>query len=195
MRDKEFNRNAVLETCITMFWKDGFGGCSIKNIVDATRVNRFSLYSEFDSKEGILIASLQLYRERYINDKLALLSSHLPLKERLMQFFTSYLVETDKRPPGCYIIHIATEVADQNEEVKAYLDNYMLELDTAFIKALSEQKPTSEAPSFYSGQLLSLFCTSISFCLIHTPQKRMKFIDNSIQIILTKVSQHAENVT
>ena len=75
MRYKEYNRNAVLEKAIRLFWQKGFNGCSINEIVEVTGVNRFSLYHEFVSKEGILYASLELYRERYSKDKFDLLKN------------------------------------------------------------------------------------------------------------------------
>ena len=62
MRYKEFNRNSVLEKCIPLFWKNGFRACAISDIVEETGVNRFSLYEEFENKEGILYAALELYR-------------------------------------------------------------------------------------------------------------------------------------
>ena len=58
MRYKEYNPNSVLEKSIPLFWEHGFGGCAIKEIVEATGVNRFSLYQEFEDKEGILYLSL-----------------------------------------------------------------------------------------------------------------------------------------
>ena len=43
----------------------GFRATSIQEIVEATSVNRFSLYHEFQNKEGILYNSLKLYQDRY----------------------------------------------------------------------------------------------------------------------------------
>ncbi|MGK2860568.1 MAG: TetR/AcrR family transcriptional regulator [Chitinophagaceae bacterium] len=44
MHYKEFNRDKVLETCLSLFWNNGFNSCSIYEIVKKTGVNRFSLY-------------------------------------------------------------------------------------------------------------------------------------------------------
>ena len=54
MRYKEYNVNRVLEKSIQLFWKNGFRGCSVKEIVEVIGVNRFSLYHEFADKSGIL---------------------------------------------------------------------------------------------------------------------------------------------
>ena len=65
MRYKEFNRNKVLEDCIQLFWEKGFNSCSISDIVERTKVNRYSLYEEFEDKDGILLQTLILYKKRY----------------------------------------------------------------------------------------------------------------------------------
>lgn len=75
MRYKEYNTNNVLEKSIKLFWENGFRGCSINEIVQTTGVNRFSLYHEFENKEGILYASLHLYKKRYCQEKLDLLNA------------------------------------------------------------------------------------------------------------------------
>jgi AcrR family transcriptional regulator len=59
MRYKEFNRNKILEDCISLFWKQSYTGTSISDIVKATNVNLYSLYNEFKNKRGILDASIQ----------------------------------------------------------------------------------------------------------------------------------------
>ena len=68
MRYKEFHKNTVLEKCIPLFWKNGFGACTISDIVRTTGVNRFSLYEEFNNKEGILHNALALYQQRDADD-------------------------------------------------------------------------------------------------------------------------------
>ncbi len=91
MRYKEFNSNKVLETCINLFWDSSFGACSIKNIVSATNVNRFSLYEEFDNKDGILLASISLYQKRYSVEKFELLKKEGDLQEVLYNFYINFI--------------------------------------------------------------------------------------------------------
>ena len=91
MRYKEYNVNRVLEQSIDLFWQKGYNGCSINDIVEKTGVNRFSLYHEFENKEGILYRSLNLYRERYSKEKLHLLNSDGKLTETIKNYYLAYL--------------------------------------------------------------------------------------------------------
>lgn len=188
MRYKEYNRNAVLEKATLIFWQKGFNGCSINEIVEATGVNRFSLYHEFNSKEGILYASLELYRKRYSKNKLELLKdSDNELHETLMHFYTAFL--EDKQPmAGCYFIHVGTELADTDNQIRESLNDYLNEIGI-LISNLLVRKGIDENVDFYAKHLLGLFCTVMSFCLIHTPAEYREYVANGINIILPSYAE------
>ena len=191
MRYKEYNRNAVLEKAIRLFWQKGFNGCSINEIVEVTGVNRFSLYHEFVSKEGILYASLELYRERYSKDKFDLLkNSDGELHETLMQFYTVFL-EDNQPMAGCYFIHVGTELADADEQIRESLNNYLNEI-RSLIQDLLIRNGINQNVDFYAKHLLGLFCTVMSFCLIHSPTEYREYVANGINIILSSYAESVE---
>ena len=191
VRYKEFNSNSVLEKCITLFWNKGFGACAISDIVEETGVNRFSLYEAFDNKEGILIAALELYYERYGKPHLEYLDETKPLQKALAAFYSSYLNEYKGRPAGCFIVHTATELADANVRVREMLDRYLNGIEEHILVLLSHTPSLVESNVFYTRQLIGLFCTSISFCLIHNYDERVRLIENGIRVILDKPAIHA----
>jgi TetR/AcrR family transcriptional repressor of nem operon len=191
MRYKEYNRNAVLEKAIRLFWQMGFNGCSINEIVEATGVNRFSLYHEFGSKEGILYASLELYGERYSKDKFDLLkNSDGELHKTLMQFYTAFL-EDNQPMAGCYFIHVGTELADADEQIRESLNNYLNEI-RLLIQGLLIRNGIDQNVDFYAKHLLALFCTVMSFCLIHSPAEYREYVANGINIILPNYAENVE---
>lgn len=183
MRYKEFNNNTVLEKCIPLFWKNGFRGCSIQDLVEATRVNRFSLYKEFENKEGVLYSSLLLYRERYSSKNLEILKQDGDVTEILRQFYLSFLEDKNKQA-GCYFIHVATELADDDEKVQELLKEYLAEIQTLFADLLERNGESNATAVFSARQLIGLFCTSMSFCLIHAEEERNRHINNGINVIL-----------
>ena len=193
LRYKEFNPNVVLEKCITLFWNKGYGSCSISEIVEETGVNRFSLYNTFEKKEGILIAALKLYYERYGIDHLALLVTEKPLRQSLADFYMSFLVEKNGRPAGCFIVHTATELADANSEVKRILDEFIHAIEERLDVILERHNQTKENSLFFKRQFIGLFCTSISFCLIHDYDERVRLIENGIHVILDKNMNYAQS--
>lgn len=190
MRYKEFNRNSVLEKCLRLFWKGGFRACAISDIVESTGVNRFSLYEEFQNKEGILTATLKLYRTRYSDPKFEVFKEDLPVEEILSKFYLSFL-DHDNIQDGCFIIHVGTELADTDQEVNIVLKSYLEDIESHFRELLERDKRYKDNSSSYAKNLVGLFCTSMSFCLIHSDTYRKKHIDNGINVILQKHTQYA----
>ena len=191
MRYKEFAPNTVLEKCITLFWNKGYGSCAISDIVEITGVNRFSLYETFDNKEGVLISALDLYYKRYSVDHLALLNTDQSLRATLMAFYSSFLHEKKGRPAGCFIVHTATELADANPDVKKALDMLIGEIEQRLRAILKHDGYSAQETEFLMHQLVGLFCTSISFCLIHNYDERVRLIDNGVTVILDKTKSDA----
>ena len=183
MRYKEYSVNRVLEQSIKLFWKNGFKGCAINDIVNETGVNRFSLYHEFENKEGILYASFKLYRERYCKEKFNLLKDGGNLADVLKTFFLSFLNENNT-VPGCYFIHIGTELADKDDRIKVLVDQYLTEIELLFITLLQENNIEEQRSELLARHLIGLYCTSMSFCLIHTSEQRNLHIETGIHVIL-----------
>lgn len=183
MRYKEYNVNRVLEKSIPLFWKQGFRGCSINDIVKETNVNRFSLYHEFNNKEGILYNSLDYYKNNISSPNLKILEQEGNVSSILKDFYTSYLTENNTIQ-GCYVIHIGTELADSDPQIKKIVDEYLKEIEQLFINLLVKHQYNDEKAKQLSLHLLGLYCTSMSFCLIHTKDHRDRHIENGIQLIL-----------
>src|SRR6202048_4106993 len=62
-RPKNFNRQAVLEKALPVFWRQGFADASLHELEQATGVNKSGLYSEFKDKEDLFVQSLRYYLE------------------------------------------------------------------------------------------------------------------------------------
>ena len=183
MRYKEYNVNRVLEKSIDLFWQKGFNGCSVNEIVESTGVNRFSLYHEFGNKEGILYSSLKLYRDRYCDEKLSLLHREGELIVVLKDFLLAFL-EGQAPKKGCYFIHIGTELADSDLRVKEIVDSYLKEINDLFVSLLMKHGFETEEAELRSRHLLGLYCTAVSFSLIHSRDERENYVTNGLNVLL-----------
>lgn len=191
MRYKEFNTNSVLEKCINLFWKGGFGPCSVKDIVDETGVNRYSLYEEFTNKEGILSAAMKLYVSRYAEPNMMLLSYDGDLEDIIQNFYQSFLKENTNHPTGCFIVHVATEMADHNEDIKTFLDAYLEQIERAFISLLKREGRNEDESALYARHFVTLFCYIMVFSVIRSSEEQNRVIKNEIKLILSKTVNHA----
>lgn len=185
MRYKEYNPNQVLEKSIVLFWQKGVKGCSVNDLVETTGVNRFSLYHEFENKQGILKASIKLYKERYAQEKIKILKNKGKPSGVILTFFMSFLEKLDP-VSGCYIIHVGTELADSDPRVKEAMVTYLLEIENAFVELLLRNGYSKETANYTSKHLLGLFCTAMSFCLIHAKEEQEIYLKKGIHLILSK---------
>jgi TetR/AcrR family transcriptional repressor of nem operon len=60
-RPREYDRDEVLQRAMTLFWKKGYEGTHLAELVEETGLNRFSLYKEFGGKEGLFSEALDRY--------------------------------------------------------------------------------------------------------------------------------------
>ncbi|MBL4706261.1 MAG: TetR/AcrR family transcriptional regulator [Flavobacteriales bacterium] len=183
MRPKEFNRNSVLEKCITLFWTEGYNATGIQEIVTQTGVNRYSLYEEFGNKEGILLASMELYNKRHV--PFELLAKPSPIRENLFQFYNGFFKphEANGRPIGCYIATLSMELRDL-EEMQPFFNTYLDLLKQNFAQLLEKKSnlskdrltTVSEQPTFF-------YCTSMSMFVIFPQKETEKRLHDNLNLI------------
>jgi TetR/AcrR family transcriptional regulator, transcriptional repressor for nem operon len=63
-RPREFDESDVVDRASLVFWRRGYDGCSIGDLIEATQLQRQSLYNTFGDKHGLFLAVLARYRER-----------------------------------------------------------------------------------------------------------------------------------
>lgn len=181
MRPKEFDRNAVLEKCIVLFWKEGYNGTGIQKIVERTMVNRYSLYDEFGNKDGILIASLHLYMDRHIPWEI--LNKPDSLEEILFQFYSNFFrpIKTNKHPIGCYISTMALELREtalMQDFFNSFLD-ILTDRFTQLIRLKSKKYDVMNV----AKQLTVFYCTSMGMYIIFSQQETEKYIQDNLNLI------------
>ncbi|GGS97874.1 TetR family transcriptional regulator [Streptomyces tanashiensis] len=134
---KHFDPDATLDTVVRLFWRQGVATTGIQDIVNATGLNRSSLYATYGGKHELYRAAL----ERYVQDRsrLGLLEEDDRGLPAITDFFTG-LIETrctgEFAGWGCMIsnAHAGTENADP--AVRAILDRQHQRLRTALHTAL-----------------------------------------------------------
>lgn len=184
MRYKEFNRNKILEDCISLFWRQSYSGTSISDIVKATNVNRYSLYNEFENKRGILDAAIQLYLKRYSRKYFSIVDTNNDLKSSLYRFYNGFIEDKSKHPPGCFILYIGTELADNDENIQLLLTEYLQEIRINLKTILEKHTGLQKDLGIVSENLLGLFCGLMTVGYIRTYSERVAQLNLKVDLIL-----------
>jgi TetR/AcrR family transcriptional repressor of nem operon len=158
-RTREFDTEVVVEAAMGAFRRGGFAGTSIQDLVDATGVGRGSLYAAFGNKEGLYLAALDLYHDRYAVPLVELLRSGAPARELIREVMISVVDEVvgDGRQEACLIVGGATERARQDAAVQDRLKESIRSLETAFFDLIAHAQGTGELPGTHRPHDLARF--------------------------------------
>jgi AcrR family transcriptional regulator len=105
-RPKGYDRDDVLENALLLFWRKGFEGAHLQELVEVTGLNRFSLYKEFGSKEGLFDAAMSRYMEQL--GRLAACLDAEPLGVENIRRYFHALVDYRFRH-GCFLVNTLSE--------------------------------------------------------------------------------------
>ena len=58
-RNKTYNEEDVVEKALNVFWQNGYESTSMQMLEKAMGINKFSIYSSFESKHGLFLECLK----------------------------------------------------------------------------------------------------------------------------------------
>lgn len=128
-----------------LFWVQGFNATSTADLVAELGVNRYSLYAEFGSKQGVFEAALQLYQSRVTGrlEKLAMPNAGVDDVLAFLEMLADEAVGPwgDR---GCLLCNMATERAHVDEDTQAFVAAYVDRIRGAFGSALHNAQTRGE---------------------------------------------------
>lgn len=161
-RTREFDFDHVVAAAMDAFRQKGYEGTSMRDLADATGLGSGSLYAAFGSKEGLYLAALDLYRQRYAVPLIDLLRSHGDARAVIREVFVGTIDEIarDGRRLACLIVAGATERARNDRQVAERLLATTRSLESALFDLLAEGQlrghiPSDRSPADLAGFLVS----------------------------------------
>ncbi|MEO1031219.1 MAG: TetR/AcrR family transcriptional regulator [Bacteroidota bacterium] len=134
-----FNRDEVLEKVVQLFHSKGYNGTSMQDLVDATGLNRSSIYNSFGSKMELYQESLRVYKKHantYVQK--VLINNSEPL-ETIRKIFAA---SPEDKANGCFLGNCTTEMANQDREIKYFLKNNLNAMQDLFEALVSKGQTT-----------------------------------------------------
>ncbi len=83
---RQFDERDAFEKSIALFWRKGYSETSMKDLAEATGVQRGSLYNAYGSKDALFLRAFEIYAERYL-EKARQSLARPTLKSSLSSFF------------------------------------------------------------------------------------------------------------
>jgi len=122
-RSEDFNRDEVIDKAKDTFWFQGYNGTSMQDLVDATGLNRSSLYNSFGSKMELYQQSLNRYQVDNAQLFERALQQNRNAIETIGLIFLYMLddINGDSQKKGCMMVNCGTELGNQNEALAELL--------------------------------------------------------------------------
>jgi TetR/AcrR family transcriptional repressor of nem operon len=161
-RSREFDTDAAIEAALPTFRQKGYAGTSIQDLVDATGVGRGSLYAAFGSKEGLYLAVLDRYRERYGEPLAALIREGADTRAVIRGVLLDVVDATvrDGNREACLVVAAAGELAHRDLAVRDRLQGTIQSLEDALFELIVRGQAAGQVSDDRSAAALARFLVS-----------------------------------
>jgi len=146
--EKQFDPDSALDKAMDAFWCRGYEATSMQDLVEATGLNRGSLYNTFGDKRSLFLAALGRYDARHRADLLADLEARFPPREAIRQVFLAFLEQNrgGGGNNGCLINNTAIELAAHDPEIRGIVARAQTEMERFFARMLRKGREDGDIP-------------------------------------------------
>ena len=161
-RTKCFDRDAVLDRAMELFWEQGFEATSVQELVEATGINRGSMYDTFGDKRALFIQALTRYADKSATRRLEILNGADKPLDGIRAFFDSVIAAStaeETKRLGCLMTNSAIEMSVRDSEIGDLLRDRLTHVETAFHKILKRARKGGDIPKTRNVRALARFLT------------------------------------
>ncbi len=190
-RPKVFDREAMLDKAMMLFWQHGYEATSLADLVEATGAKAPTLYAEFTNKEGLFRAVLDRYIARFSEKhRAALFCEEKPVEQALREYLQALAncFAGSETPAGCFLVNTAATVSASSEPIADTIRARQTDQEQTLLGFLQQRQLRGEIPQQVNLPSLALFLS----CLIHgmsvsaregaTPGKLTQVIDTTLRL-------------
>ena len=118
-RAKEFDREAVLDRAMELFWSQGYEATSLQALLEHMQIGRQSLYDTFGDKRQLFLEALDRYGKVHIDKMLDRLNETNASLESIREYFADFVrfYSSPRTRRGCLVANSTLELVPHDEEV------------------------------------------------------------------------------
>ncbi|WP_378730887.1 TetR/AcrR family transcriptional regulator [Nocardia brasiliensis] len=187
-RTKEFDPDAALRTAMELFWRQGYEGTSMQDLVDQLKLGRGSIYGTFGGKRELYLQALERYAEDAragLLDQLSVPGSALAAVRALVCWYAETSL-VDEARKGCLMTNTAVELpADEGARklVTSGLETMETLLTSALLRARAEGELSEDRDPVALARFLVTLLQGIRV-VGKTPLRR-RLLDDTVEQALT----------
>ncbi|MGE8620120.1 MAG: TetR/AcrR family transcriptional regulator [Achromobacter spanius] len=158
-RPREFDRDLALQQAMLAFWKQGYEGTSMADLVAATGLASARLYAAFGSKQALFREAVARYEAGDGAFAETALQAEDGVRVAIEKLLTDAVLTYTRRgrPQGCMVVSAATNYAAENEDVMAWLATHRKARTQGIIDRLDSARQAGELKAGTDVQALGDF--------------------------------------
>ena len=158
-RTKAFDTDEALDRALRIFWRNGYEGTSMQDLVDGMQINRASLYDTFGNKETLYLAALQQYQRQNQEQVQQLIERHSSVRAALDELLETMIQGSlnDPEKKGCFVVNATTGLANRYEEVNRLVSDNEQQMAYTFADLIKRGQEQGEIGGDRDARTLSSY--------------------------------------
>ncbi|MGE8401104.1 MAG: TetR/AcrR family transcriptional regulator [Delftia tsuruhatensis] len=158
-RPREFDRDQALERAMLAFWRRGYEGTSMADLVQALGIASARIYAAFGSKQDLFREAVQRYEAGDGGFADRAMAQEPRVRDALARVLRDAVATytDDAHPLGCMVVTAATNCAEENEAVAAWLAGHRRQRTQSLIDRLQRALDEGELRAGTDVQALGDF--------------------------------------
>jgi len=192
-RPIEFDYNDVISRATNQFWKDGFVASSVQKLLDATRINRGTMYNSFGEKEVFFKSCVEHYNEVLkLQMDSTLGNTALKPAAAISAFFQESIsgVAPARRSYGCLLVNSMCESIQWEDNLAKLIRDSFSVIRRAFLARTRELEKSrglanGVSAEFAADHLVALYESGkLGMRAGKSPKQTLEHIQFSLEAIL-----------
>ncbi|WP_119462824.1 TetR/AcrR family transcriptional regulator [Rhodospirillaceae bacterium SYSU D60014] len=160
-RPKEFDEREALHKALEVFWRHGYEGSSLADLLAAMGLSKSSFYETFGSKQELFREALTRYQDAQLAQLRARLDDGCPARQSIESFFYAVV---DKACPqsngrGCMSCNEAVELAPHDPSVRRQIERHLSATEEIFADAIRRGQADGSIGGQHDAHRLARFLT------------------------------------
>ena len=158
MPRQQFDKKIALENSVAVFWRQGFHGTSMLDILNATNLKPGSIYHAFHSKEDLFKECLQLYFTEGLKRTSEILNIAPTVGAGICQIIERMIKESVKENYcSCFLIKSQLEITENQVALDKCITDYLGKTEQHYLQYLTQEYDRLTAQTYATSLMLHIF--------------------------------------
>jgi AcrR family transcriptional regulator len=140
------SRDESLEKALHLFWRQGFGATSLKDLEHTLDMRPGSIYATFGSKEDLFHEALERYAERTMAELERVMAADASPLGGIVAYLRKLggLRDRDETCQACMLVKSLLEFGEREQAARPRVENLLARMERRFAERLAEARAAGE---------------------------------------------------